>query len=169
MTGDGTAAAVRSDGRVAESLEIAAPAETVYAVVTDLPDLPRWAAETVACQWIGGATGPAVGARFRGANRRGPLRWSTTCTVTEAEPGRTFAFRVTTFAGLPVAEWRYDIESVGAGCRVTESTRDLRPLPMRLVGGVATGVLSRPAHNRANMRRTLARLRQYVEDDAGQS
>jgi hypothetical protein len=154
---------VQADGLVAESVEIAASPDAVYAVVTDVAGLPRWAAETVGCRWVGGATGAAVGARFRGANRRGPVRWSTTCTVTAADPGRTFAFGVTGFAGIPVSEWRYDIEPVGDGCRVTESWRDLRPLAARLVGGVAIGVLDRPAHNRANMRRTLAALKRHLE------
>lgn len=154
---------VQADGRVAESVEIAAPPDAVYGVVTDVAGLPRWAAETVGCRWVGGATGVAVGARFRGANRRGPIRWSTTCTVTAADPGRAFAFRVTTVAGIPVSEWRYDIEPVGGGCRVTESWRDLRHLAMRLAGGVAVGVIDRPAHNRANMRRTLAALKRHLE------
>jgi len=135
----------------------------VYAVVTDVAALPTWAAETVRCRWLGGVTGAAVGARFRGANRRGLVRWSTTCTVTVAEPGRAFGFRVTMMAGLPVSDWRYDFEPVGAGCRVTESWRDLRPLPARVIGGVAIGVLDRPSHNRANMRRTLAQLKRHLE------
>ncbi len=154
---------VQADGRVAESIDIAAPPDAVYGAVTDVTTLPEWAAETVGCRWVGGAVGPAVGARFRGANRRGPIRWSTTCTVTEADPGRAFAFRVTTVAGIPVAEWRYEIEPAGDGCRVTESTRDLRHPATRLVTGAAIGVLDRSAHNRANMRRTLTRLKQHLE------
>jgi len=153
---------VEADGRVAETVEIAAPPEAAYAVVTDVAGLPRWAAETVACHWVGGATGAQVGARFRGTNRHGPVRWSTTCTVTTADPGRAFGFRVT-MGPLPVSEWRYDIEPAPAGCRVTESWRDLRPGIARVLGGIAIGVLNRPAHNRANMRSTLARLKQHLE------
>ena len=31
--------------------------------------------------WIDGAAGPAVGARFKGHNRKGRTRWPTTCEV----------------------------------------------------------------------------------------
>jgi uncharacterized protein YndB with AHSA1/START domain len=150
------------DGRVAESIEIAAAPQAVYAVIADVTGLPDWAAETVRCRWVEGATGASVGARFRGANRRGPVQWSTTSTVTAAEPGRAFGFRVT-MGGFPVSDWRYDIEPAGAGSRVTESWRDLRPLPARVLGAFAIGVFDRPAHNRANMRRSLERLKQHLE------
>ena len=66
------------------------------------------------------------GAVFKGHNRNGVFRWSTTCTVTDAEPGRLFAFDVRYF-GVPVASWRYDIADRGGGCRVTEGTWDRRP------------------------------------------
>ncbi|MGH3491120.1 MAG: SRPBCC family protein [Actinopolymorphaceae bacterium] len=57
------------------SIEIAADPRAVYDIVTDVAQLPRWAVETVSCRWLDGADGPVVGARFRGVNRNGPLRW----------------------------------------------------------------------------------------------
>ena len=48
----------------------------------------------IEAEWLDGATGPALGARFRGHVRRneiGPVYW-TTCRVTACEPGREFAF-----------------------------------------------------------------------------
>jgi hypothetical protein len=155
-------AGVDAPARLAESVEIAAAPEAVYRVVSDVTRLPEWAAETVRCRWLGSATGPVVGARFRGVNRRGPVRWSTTCTVTAAEPGRAFAFRVALAGLIPVAEWRYDLEPAGEGCRVTESTLDLRPRGTRLVTSTVIGVRDRPAHNRANMRRTLDQLKRHL-------
>jgi hypothetical protein len=43
----------------------------------------------------------------KGHNRNGIYRWSTTCTVTDAQPGRVFAFDVR-YLGLPSC-WRCDI------------------------------------------------------------
>src|SRR5256885_2034195 len=90
-------------------------------MVSDVPRMPEWAVENTRCAWLGGATGPRVGARFRGQNRKGRRLWWTTSTVTGADPGRRFAFRVTSL-GLPVADWAYEIEPAPHGCIVTEST-----------------------------------------------
>ncbi len=52
--------------------------------------------ETFEAEWLDGATGPAVGASFRGhvkRNQKGPIYW-TTCVVTESEPGKVFEFGV---------------------------------------------------------------------------
>jgi hypothetical protein len=143
------------------SIEIDADPQAVYEVVTDVVNLPRWAAETVSCRWLG-AGGPVVGARFRGVNRHGPLRWWTTSTVTEARPGACFAWKVTALR-WPIAEWRYEIEAVDGGCRVTERTTSLaNPFFRRVVGPLGTGVADRAAHNRRNMEKTLQALKAHL-------
>lgn len=137
---------------------VPAPAEVVYDLVSDVTSMGRWSPETTACQWIDGATGPAVGARFRGVNRHGVLRWATTCTVTAAEPGRRFAFDVS-FGALPIATWAYDVEDAPGGCRVTESWSDRRTAALRLLSVPVTGIRDRAAHNREGMVATLAALK----------
>ena len=86
-------------------MEVAAAPSALYAMVSDVTRMGEWSPENVGCAWIGGATGPAVGARFKGRNQRGWCRWSTVNEVVEAEAGRVFAFR-TSSMGLKVAEWR---------------------------------------------------------------
>jgi uncharacterized protein YndB with AHSA1/START domain len=145
------------------SVDIRADPQVVYELVSDVPALPRWAAETVSCHWVDGVDGPHVGARFRGVNRRGPVVWRTTSAVTEADPGRAFAWRVTAL-GSPIAAWRYDIEATADGCRVTESTTDLRNAFFRwVVGPLGTGVTDRAEHNRRNIEATLQNLKKYAE------
>ena len=51
-----------------------------------------WSPETYSATWIDGATGPEVGARFKGKNKRRLFKWTSTVRVTECEPGRTFEF-----------------------------------------------------------------------------
>ena len=65
----------------------------MYALITDLPTLASLAEETETMQWRKGDAA-APGAVFTGHNRNGSQTWTTTCTVTDAEPGRVFAFDV---------------------------------------------------------------------------
>ncbi|MGV0792027.1 SRPBCC family protein [Mycolicibacterium sp. XJ1819] len=139
-----------------------ADADTVYRLITDLPTLASFAEEAHAMEWRKGDTAEP-GAVFRGHNRSGSRTWTTTCTVTAAEPGRTFAFDVRS-AMIPVAHWRYDIVSTGdATCRVTESTWDRRPGWFRIPAGWATGVKDRDAANTEHITLTLQRLKQRAE------
>ena len=46
------------------STVIDAPAELVYDLVADMPRMGEWSRECSTVEWIEGATGPAVGARF---------------------------------------------------------------------------------------------------------
>src|ERR1700758_4951584 len=104
---------------------IDADPSAVYALITDLPTLASLGDEIAEMSWSkGNAVQP--GAVFKGHNRNGKYGWTTVCTVTDAEPGRLFAFDVR-HTVLPIAHWRYDIEPVDGGCRVAEQTWDRRP------------------------------------------
>ena len=48
--------------------EINASPETVFAMVSDLTRMGEWSPENQGGQWVKGATGPAVGAQFKGRN-----------------------------------------------------------------------------------------------------
>lgn len=109
----------------AATLEIKAPAEKVWALVSDLPRMGEWSPENAGGKWVRGATGPALGAIFKGTNRNGVRRWSTTVTVIAYEPSKVFEFAVTS-GPLEVANWRYEFAETEAGCRVTESWSDRR-------------------------------------------
>ena len=50
-------------------LEIDAPPEVVYDLVADVTRTPEFSPEVRRCTWLDGATGPAVGARFRGGQQ----------------------------------------------------------------------------------------------------
>ncbi|MPY76908.1 MAG: SRPBCC family protein [Actinophytocola sp.] len=148
------------------SIDIAASPELVYELVSDVPNLPDWAAEIQRCTWTGGATGPAVGARFTGRNEHKKRKWGSLCVVTAADPGREFGFQVR-IAGVPSALWRYQIEPTDTGCRVTESTRRLTPRPVALaVNRLLLGIRDRDDHNQANIERTLAGLKEHAESQA---
>jgi hypothetical protein len=154
------------DPTAQSTIEVDAPAALVYDLVTDVTEAPAWAEEADAGRWIGGATGAAVGAQFRGRNRHKGRRWSTTCTVTAADPGRRFAFDVSV-AGVRTARWEYEIEPTDTGCRVAERTRRLIPQLPTAVANRLLGVRDRDTHNQANIERTLANLKHHAEARAG--
>lgn len=147
---------------VAVDRHIAAPAERVWDLISDITRMGDWSPEAQGGSWLKGATGPATGARFKGRNRNGSKSWSTTCTVTQCEPGRTFAFKVTS-GPLGVATWRYDIEPDGTGCRVTETWIDDRGWLVTTLGKPISGVADRASHNRDTMTETLRRLGESAE------
>ena len=147
---------------VTVSADIKAPAEKVWSLVSDLPRMGEWSPENTGGRWLDGANGPSVGAKFRGSNAKGLRRWSTTCLVTDATPGKRFAFEVT-YGRLAISTWEYDLTGDGSSTRVTESWTDRRPAWMKLASGPVMGVWDRSGHNRHNMEETLASLKKAAE------
>jgi uncharacterized protein YndB with AHSA1/START domain len=145
------------------TVHMSAPPEQIWDLVSDVTSTGRFSPETFEAEWLEGATGPAVGARFRGHVRRNgwwPPYW-TRCVVTACEPGREFAFDVEGPGGRPVNTWRYRLEESGDGTDVTESFELAGTAPLRLYWTLA-GWARGPA-NRRGMRTTLERLKQAVE------
>jgi hypothetical protein len=146
------------------TIEIAAPAEKIYALVTDLARMDKLAEENRGGRWLRGATGPAVGAKFRGTNRNGSRTWCTTARVTDLDPGHRFGFDVTVMRGvIPIARWEYTLEQNGTACRVTESTWDRRPHWFRPISEFRTGTTNRAVRNQRHIERTLERLKAAAE------
>ena len=150
-----------TDPSVTASTQIDAGCDLVYGLITDLPTLALLAEEAVAMQWRKGGSA-RQGAVFVGHNENNGRRWTTTCTVTDAERGRRFAFDVR-YLLFPIARWQYDIVAADGGCRVTESTWDRRPGWLRKMAHRSTGVTDRAAANSEHIRLTLQRLKQRAE------
>lgn len=144
---------------------IAATPEALWARVCDIERMGELSPEATGGKWLGGAKGPEVGARFKGENRNGKKKWSTTCKVVEAESGRVFAFDVT--AGpFKVARWTYRFEPAAGGCKVTEVWTDQRGWVAHKLGKPASGVADRRSHNQATMAATLDRLAEVAESSS---
>jgi hypothetical protein len=151
---------------VSVTTHIKASPQVVYDLVSDLPRMGEWSPENTGGRWLGGATGPAPGVRFRGSNRDGIRRWSTTVTVAEATPGKAFVFDVSV-GPWKVARWAYHLAPSEGGCDVTESWEDRRAGWMKTVSGPVTGVSDRATHNAENIRTTLERVKAAAEAHAG--
>lgn len=147
------------------TVHMAAAPQAVWELVADITNTGRWSPETFEAEWLGGATAPAVGVRFRGHVRRngiGPVYW-TTCEIVACEPGREFAFAVV-MRGQRLNTWRYVFTPAGDGVDVTESF-DLKPTPwLRLYWALLGWARGRTNVN--GMRQTLERIKAAAEAGA---
>ena len=137
--------------------------DAIWELVSDVTKIGRYSPETFEAEWLDGATGPAVGATFRGhvkRNQKGPTYW-TTCTVTASEPGKEFAFAVGSSLEKALNTWRYVIEPAGDGADVTESFTLKPNLPLKLYWALLGW--ARGKTNRNGMRTTLERIKAEVE------
>ena len=134
---------------------------TVFALISDVTRTGEWSPECVGGRWVGDATGPVVGAKFEGDNALviGGMtlkRWTTTSEVTACVPGERFAFVAEEYT-----TWRYELEPVGSGTRVTES--------FDFTAASATQrflyetVVRRPASMVKGMQKTLDRMKSHLE------
>lgn len=144
---------------------MAAPPERVWVLVSDVTRIGEFSPETFEAQWIRGATGPAVGAQFKGHVKRngvGPTYW-TVCTITECEPGRSFEFSVGSDS-MTLNNWGYRLDAENDGTRVTEYFRLSTSLSLR-VYWLLLGRL-RGRTNERGMRTTLERMKAVVEGES---
>ena len=108
-----------------EELVDATP-EQVWAVLTDVTRVGEWSHECRETVWLGGGPArPVVGARFRGRNRVGLVRWGRACEITVADPPHRFAYRTGGGWVGDSTEWTFDLEPVGSGTRIVQSFRVL--------------------------------------------
>ena len=165
MSGPAGAAYVRAvEPTISRGVDVAAAPELVWSLVSDLPRMGEFSPENVGGLWVGGATGPAVGARFRGTNRNGRRQWTTKVTVVECEPGRLLTFDVRTRFGVRVSRWSYRVEPAGAGCRLSEHWYRVGSwFVRRFLGPKVTGRADRPGFNVVSIERTLAAVKERAE------
>jgi len=146
----------------AVTLRIAARPQRCYELVSDITGMGRLSPECTGGRWVGSVTGPEVGARFLGFNRRGLVRWFTVNRVVAADPGREFAFETRGSA----TRWAYHFEPDGEGTLVTETRAPTgpRPLGARLVARLLLGgIAEHDEELRDGMRATLERLQALAE------
>jgi Polyketide cyclase / dehydrase and lipid transport len=153
----------RTSGKAATNIDVSP--EVLYDLVSDVRRMGEWSPECRRCEWIDGAAGPAVGARFKGSNAHGLARWSTKTKVVAAESGREFAF-VTGHLGRDMTKWSYRFEPASNGTVITESFEMLRDVPwyFRLSNRFLLGVKDRRADLEKNMAETLQRLKVASEN-----
>ena len=154
-----------SSNTVAEQIRISAPTQTIWDLICDPENYPRWSPEAVGIKRRSGSGTWQVGDKFVGTNRIW-VPWFTVCTVTERSEHQRFAFDVD-LGPIPIANWAYEVEADGDESIVRETWTDRRSgglgTPVKLVGPLVGRGRDAAEHNRESMRQTLAALKAAVE------
>ncbi|HEX4982892.1 MAG TPA: SRPBCC family protein [Ilumatobacteraceae bacterium] len=148
-----------ADGPTVEvTRHITAPAGDVWLLVSDINLPARFSSEFTGAEWVGGAHAAVLGACFEGHNHHDAIgTWTTTSTVVECEPGRTFAWAVGD-AEDPSAMWRFDLEPDADGTNVTFAAR-IGPGP----SGLTPAIEAMPDKEERIIERRLAEFRRNME------
>jgi uncharacterized membrane protein len=133
---------------------IAVPADELWSMVTDVTRMPEWSPETYRARWLGDATGPEVGAKFRGWNKHGFLRWFTNPKVIESEPGQAFGFDTGS------TRWRYQFNEQPGGMTEVVESFETRPVPGY---DAVLKLFRRQEQLEEGARQTLQRIKQAAE------
>jgi hypothetical protein len=145
------------------TVHVNADPKACWAIASDVTRIGELSPETLEAEWLDGATGPVIGAKFRGhvkRNGRGPMYW-TTCKVTQSEPGEVFEFAVV-MGDRVVNTWGYKFApAIGGGTDATEYFR-LEPNPLLRLYWATLGIL-RSKTNERGMTQTLNRLKSIAE------
>ncbi|MEM7324015.1 MAG: SRPBCC family protein [Actinomycetota bacterium] len=105
------------------SIQIDASPQAIWGLLTDPANQGTLSPECQRAEWEGDITEPVSGAQIHGYNKQGDFEWDAVATVTEADPGRVWEFKVGAIDDNSATTWRYDIAAGdgGAPCTVTES------------------------------------------------
>lgn len=160
-----------SDGPTVEvEIEIDAPREIVWALVTDPARMGDFSPENLGGSWDEPFTGPEAGASFTSRNRWGDREWEMTSTVTQAEASRAFTF-VTGSPDDPGAIWRYQFHPrKGGGTRLVESMQfgtgfsGTRARILEVPEKEEFVIAARTLEHRENMGRTLEAIKKVAEE-----
>jgi hypothetical protein len=143
--------------------EIAAGADDLYGMVSDLPRIGEWSPECENVTWEGDVTVPVENTTFVGHNAVGPgrrIRYSRHGRVLVADPGREFAF-ITDEGGRESTVWRYRFEPRDEARTLVTESYEVRWIP------TWARILDVPTNRHkqllSGMRTTLERLRATAE------
>ena len=145
---------VQMRGSVAVTVD--ADIDEVWALVRDVRRVGEWSHECVGAEWIGGSTEAAAGARFRGRNRAGLLRWGRVCEIVSAEPYELVWITVPTTLYPDSSEWRISLERVAGGTRISQRFRVLRA--PKVLGAVYATLIPTHRDRTAALTEDLRRL-----------
>lgn len=103
-------------------VELTAPTDAVWRVVSDVTRIGEWSHECGNAHWIDGASSAVLGARFRGGNKALWWRWSRTSEIIDIQPGRALMWRTTpTWRFHDSTVWAIALEPLAAGTRIVQT------------------------------------------------
>ena len=140
-------------------VDIDAPVEKVWALVSDLRRMPEWSPQCRLMKTLGPLR---PGARTVNLNRRGRLFWPTTSRILEVVPQQKLAFKVNANSTV----WSYELNSTDSGTRLIESRHaenGVTAISNALVNAFMGGVPSFEDELVDGMNASLARIKAAAE------
>ena len=148
-----------------DSIEIDAPPDKVWALVTALDRYGEWSTENTGGYWRKGEDGEPgtgdIGDQFVGINRRDGVEWKAPVEIIRRVENEDFAF-VTGGLEYNFALWRFQLEPTATGTRLTESWTLRQKTPPMVENGDAE-VESRRQNNVSSIRATLEGMKAAAE------
>lgn len=140
-------------------ITINAPAAKVWALISDLGNMPKWSPQCRVMKAIGTVK---VGTKTVNLNRRGAMFWPTTSTITALDPQKKLSFLVNANG----TEWTYELEPAGTGTKVTVSRHaenGVKPISGALVDRFMGGVPTFEQELVDGMKTSLSRIKTAAE------
>lgn len=149
------------------AVDVQAPVQRVWALVTDVALPARFSEELQDARWL---DAPGPGARFVGRSAHPAIgSWETTCTVVELAPEQVFAYAVGDPAE-PAAVWRWQLEALPDGGTRLVQRAQIGPGWSGLSPAIAARpdkerriVAGRLREHQANMQRTCEGIKALAE------
>lgn len=146
---------------IEQSVEIAAPPETVWELVSNLPRLAEWSPQVVKSIVLGG--GDVHGGSFLlNINRRGLLFWPTRSKVVRFSAPREVAWRIKENGST----WSFTLEPTATGTRLIhrrDLSDGLSSVSAKLTDRFMGGQEVFQEELQAGMRQTLGRVKDLAE------
>ncbi|MUL64398.1 polyketide cyclase [Mycobacterium sp. CBMA 234] len=140
-------------------ITINAPVAKVWALISDLDNMPKWSPQCRAMKSIGAVK---VGTKTVNLNRRGLMFWPTTATITALDAQKKLSFLINSNG----TEWTYELEPAGTGTKVTASRHaenGVKPISSTLVNRFMGGVPNFEVELVDGMNTSLSRIKAAAE------
>lgn len=152
-----------------ESIDVAADAESLYEMLTDIGRTGEWSPVCISCWWEDTDQAGAVGAWFVGRNEQPDRTWETRSLVVVADRPHEFAWVV----GGGFVRWGYTFTPVKSATRVIESweflPEGIAMFEKKYGDRAPVEIAARTAAAFDGIPKTLAAIKRIAEESTGSS
>ncbi|QLY30683.1 SRPBCC family protein [Nocardia huaxiensis] len=141
------------------SIDIAAPPEKVWNVVSDLKRMPEFSPQCIRMQPLGSVR---TGTWTINLNKDGAKVWPTTSRIVRFEPNRALAFRMTENRTI----WSFTLEPTATGTKVTQRRDVVGQVPWiirKMIDTSLGGEQNFETGLEQGMNETLGKIKRVVE------
>lgn len=150
-----------------DSIDIAASAEVVWSLVSDVCRMPQWSPQVSSTRLRSGFETVEIGTEFTNRNEEGELTWTTHGEIVRWEPGKEIAFKIQENWVV----WSFLVQAKAEGRTELTQRRDapegISDLSRELTEGFMGGKEAFTDIMRAGMRTTLEAIKVEAERNAG--